>query len=102
MDVPGRTHPVPTNHRPCPWNVKRQVEMNVLAVDKKLLGKTFKQDQKKVLAALEALSEDEDESVRWSCVVIFACVLWTFGVRRDCARGPGRSALTNTYTPIPQ
>ena len=45
--------------------------MNVLAVDKKLLGKTFKQDQKKVLAALEALSEDEDESVRWSGVVVF-------------------------------
>ena len=41
----------------------------MLTADKKLLGKTFKQEQKKVLAALEALSEDEDGTVRESVFV---------------------------------
>lgn len=44
--------------------------MTVLAVDKKLLGKTFKADQKKVLDALQALSEDEDEAVRGCCMCV--------------------------------
>lgn len=44
----------------------KEVEVNVLKVDKALLGKTFKQEQKKVVAALEALSEDEDETVSTS------------------------------------
>jgi hypothetical protein len=36
-----------------------QVELTIVHANKMVLGKTFKQDQKKVLAALEALAEDQ-------------------------------------------